>query len=277
MTMFSIDTYAVIGNPIDHSLSPAIHHYFATQTQQIISYQKIKAPLDQFAPIVNHFFLRGGKGLNITLPFKAKAWHLVTHLSERAKNSNAINTIKLADDGTLSGDNTDGIGLLNDLIINKHFNPAHKRILILGSGGAASGILPALISTKPFSMTMANRNLDKAAKIQKQFALHYDLQITAYEDLQTSFDLILNTTSASLQNQSLPLHPGILTANCYCYDLVYGVANNLFLNWARQHGVNNCFDGWGMLVEQAAEAFHWWRGVRPVTKELVFNPKLIIQ
>ena len=265
-----MDQYAVMGNPIQHSFSPLIHQLFAEQTQQVLNYQAIQVPLDQLPQALNFFENHQGKGVNITLPFKSEAFHLVDRCTDRAMQARAINTIQFNEDGTWLGDNTDGVGLVTDLSINHHYVITGKRILILGAGGAVRGILGPLQKKNPFIIMVANRTLDKAEQLASEFCTLGNIQACSIEALphQDSFDLIIHATSLSLQKESLALPETILAPETFCYDLAYGQEPTPFLNWSSQRGISFLSDGLGMLIEQAAESFYLWRGIRPDTKEI---------
>lgn len=267
---YSIDTYAVIGNPIAHSKSPFIHQQFAQQTKQLIQYLKIEAPLDNFAATLIEFQQRGGKGANITVPFKQQAYEFVTQHSTRAKLAHAVNTIIFDSDSSTIGDNTDGIGLVRDLSINHSFTPAQKNILILGAGGAVQGILEPLLTEQPRQIIIVNRTASKAQQLAQFFKSYGEVIGCGYDQLQLQhFDLIINGTSASLHAELPPLLPQFIKPQTFCYDMVYSVQLTPFLNWAVNLGAQKYSDGKGMLVEQAAESFYLWRGIRPNTEPVL--------
>ena len=267
---YLIDTYAVMGNPIAHSQSPFIHEQFAKQTQQNLQYLKILVSLDSFSDTVTIFQREGGKGLNITLPFKQDAFKIVTQLSDRAQLAEAVNTIIFENDGKLIGDNTDGVGLLRDLTENISYNLQNKKILILGAGGAVQGILAPLLSEHPEYIVVANRTVEKAKQLATKFTSIGNVQACGFSDLiSQSFDLIINGTSASLKAELPPLPTNLLNNNACCYDLAYALKPTLFMQWAEQQGAKQCYDGTGMLVEQAAESFYLWREIRPETKNVI--------
>jgi len=254
------DLYAVVGNPIDHSKSPLIHAAFARETRQDLRYERILAPLDAFAATVEDFRAQGGRGLNITLPFKEQAFALADERSERATAAGAANTLRFAD-GRLYADNTDGAGLVRDLSGNHGFELAGKRVLVMGAGGAARGVIGALAAAKPAAIVIANRSMDKALDLAERFGI----EACAYADLEDErFDLVVNATSASLGN-ALPPIPGAALCDSFAYDMMYSREETPFLAFARQYGAARAADGLGMLVEQAAESFYLWRGVRPQT------------
>ena len=267
------DQYAVFGDPVHHSKSPRIHTIFAEQTQQDLTYTAQRVPAAEFNQAVAKFFAEGGKGLNCTVPLKELAWQLLAesphHLTERARLAKAVNTVALQADGSLLGDNTDGIGLVNDLR-NHAVQLAGQRILILGAGGASRGIILPILECQPYSMTIANRTLAKAEALVADFSGRGTLKALSFEQLQgLQFDLVLNATSASLSNQLPPLPENLLAEGACCYDLAYANQATAFVSWAQQHGAEKSLDGLGMLVEQAAEAFRVWRGVKPQTLPLI--------
>lgn len=259
--------YAVIGHPIEHSQSPWLHRRFAAQLGEAIEYTRICAPLEGFTACVRQFFAEGGCGLNITLPFKLKAYALANTLSPRAAAAGAVNTLRADADG-LYGDNTDGIGLVRDVERNLNVAIAQRRILLLGAGGAARGILPALIKARPAELTIVNRTVIRAAELVCRFApfaegLACKLTGGGLEAAHGAFDIVINATSASLNTtQPCGVVGSAITENTLAYDLMYGIQPSIFMQTARQCGA--CVsDGLGMLVEQAAESFFVWRGVRP--------------
>jgi shikimate dehydrogenase len=261
-----MDRYALIGHPVEHSKSPHIHAAFARQTRQELSYRALLAPLDGFSDTVRMFRAEGGRGANITVPFKIEACSLATRLTERAKLAGAVNTLTF-ENGDIIGDNTDGIGLVRDLIVNLSCPLAGRRVLLLGSGGAARGAIFPLFQTKPVSLTIANRTIERAQELRTTFAPHAgQTAFTAggYESLAGwEFDVVINATSASLENGIPPLPKSIFAPDAFVYDMMYGADDTPFLAWARAAGVAQLSDGLGMLVEQAAESFTLWRGVRP--------------
>jgi shikimate dehydrogenase len=263
------DQYCVIGNPIAHSKSPAIHAAFAAATAQSLTYEARLAAIDGFKQAVSEFVAAGGKGANVTVPFKEEAFRLCTRLSERALRAGAVNTLSFGG-AEISGDNTDGAGLVRDITGNLDFSLAGKRILLLGAGGAARGVIAPLLAGKPASLFIANRSAGKAEALAAAFS---DLaEVGAGDFARTagqSFDLVINATSASLSGDSLSLPPGLFAAGSLAYDMMYGKGETPFMALARQQGAGRCADGLGMLVEQAAEAFWIWRGVRPETGSLL--------
>ena len=268
-----VDRYAVMGNPINHSKSPMIHSMFAQQTGQAVEYTAIHVDLGGFTQAVGNFQASGGKGLNITVPFKEEAWALVNERSARAELAGAVNTIKF-DAKKIYGDNTDGVGLVNDLQDNHQCLLNNKRILLMGAGGAARGVIAPLLDQHPAQLYIANRTADKAVALATHFTRHatgHD-QITGggYNHLEgCQFDVIINATAASLHGELPPLPDGLLADGSVCYDMMYGAKPTLFMDWAHKQGATRIHDGLGMLVEQAAESFHLWRGVRPATQPVI--------
>ncbi len=259
--------YAVVGNPIGHSKSPLIHSLFARQTGAEISYGKELVSEPDFAAFVETFFHNGGAGLNVTVPFKRHAHALCGKLSENAARSGAVNTLYPID-GSLAGANTDGIGLVRDIRDNLAYAISGKRILLLGAGGAVRGVLPALENESPARMTVWNRTAERAAELARAF--DGSLAVTSLEALRgKQFDLIINGTSGSLQGHRPPVDAAWLAPGCCAYDMVYADEETVFLRWAREAGAGLLSDGLGMLVEQAAESFHLWRGIRPDTGPVI--------
>lgn len=264
------DMYAVMGNPIAHSKSPQIHAAFAAQTGQDMSYQALLVAEDGFAEAVDKFRQAGGKGLNITVPFKLQAWQLVNQRSERAEAAGAVNTIKFNDDGSMFADNTDGVGMVRDITINHQMTLRDRNVLMLGAGGAVQGVLLPLLAEKPASLIIANRTASKAVELAQRFADRGNIHGCGFDDLKDQrFDVIINGTAASLQGEVPPLHDNIFTSGALAYDMMYADKPTAFLAWAQQHGAAQCVDGLGMLVEQAAESFTLWRGVRPSTGAVI--------
>jgi len=264
-----VDDYAVMGNPIKHSKSPQIHAMFARQTQQSINYTAIQVDTGGFRQAIGNFVAHKGKGLNITVPFKEEAWELVGERSERAELAGAVNTITIKD-GNLFGDNTDGVGLVNDLKNNYQIKITDRRILLMGAGGASRGVLAPLLNEQPDSIVIVNRTVSKATALADHFSALGNIQGCGYEHLtDRHFDIIINATAASLQGELPPLPDKLISKSGCCYDMMYG-KQTPFMQWATQQGVQTIADGLGMLVEQAAESFYIWRGVRPNTG-LVLN------
>lgn len=263
------DRYAVFGNPIGHSKSPAIHTAFARQTGQDLTYEALLAPLDDFTGAVRAFIASGGRGANVTVPFKEEAFRLTSRRTPRAELAGAVNTLVFAD-GEIVGDNTDGAGLLRDLEINLACPINGKRVLLLGAGGAARGALGPLLDARPATLVIANRTAAKAVELARSFAEHGPVAASAYSELAgQSFDLVINATSASLGGELPPLPLGVFAPGSLAYDMMYAKDGTPFLDFARQHGAAYLSDGLGMLVEQAAEAFFIWRGVRPDSAQVM--------
>ena len=264
------DKYAVIGNPIAHSKSPLIHAAFAKQTNQDISYEAVLAPLDGFAATIQDLINQGFKGANVTVPFKFEAFALCDNLTERAQAAGAVNTLTFSAK-QIHGDNTDGLGLVNDINNNlkhatglNHSSASLKgsRILLLGAGGAAQGVLLPILNANPASITIANRTLDKAQKMLNKSTS--TVTASTFEDLKNQqFDIVINATSTGLSDTALPIPDSIFAKNCLAYEMMYG-RETPFMAQARANGAQVA-DGIGMLVEQAAEVFYLWRGVRPQT------------
>jgi shikimate dehydrogenase len=264
------DRYAVFGHPIGHSQSPRIHRLFAEQTGQTLTYTTEDVTPEIFEPSVKAFFQTGGRGLNCTVPLKELAFRLADTLSDRALRSKAVNTLALRDDGMIFGENTDGVGLVRDLIHNLGLDLTGQRILILGAGGATRGILEPLLQRQPSRLTIANRTPEKAAQLATEFGDIGPITGGGFATLAGGdFDLILNATAASLSGDLPDLPPDILAQDGACYDLAYGMEPTAFVRWGLEQGARLSVDGIGMLVEQAAEAFHLWRGVRPDTAPVI--------
>jgi shikimate dehydrogenase len=257
------DRYAVIGNPVAHSKSPGIHAHFAHATGEDIEYGRLLAPLDGFRETVQRFHAEGGRGLNVTLPFKEEAYRLATAHSARARAAEAVNTLRF-DADAIFGDNTDGAGLVRDIRINLGIAVAGRRVLLLGAGGAARGVIVPLLAEQPRDLTIANRTLERARILEQQFGP--GVRASSYEALSGSrFDIVINATSASLTGALPPLPERVYAEGSLAYDMMYGSAITPFLQRARVEGAAHIADGLGMLVEQAAESFFIWRGVRPET------------
>lgn len=264
------DRYAVIGNPIEHSKSPAIHTAFATQTAQDLSYERILGDLEEFESDVTDFFTAGGCGLNVTVPFKERAFQLADSLSERAQSAGAVNTLIRQPDGSLRGDNTDGVGLVRDLGCNHRFNFAGARILLLGAGGASRGVLRPLLAEAPKSLIIANRTASKAEALAADMALLGPVKGCGLDGLSgRQFDLIINGTAAGLSDEVPPIPDDCLAEGGWTYDMMYANQPTAFVRWGQAHAAAQALDGLGMLVEQAAEAFYRWRGVRPETETVI--------
>jgi len=267
----SIDRYAVVGNPIAHSLSPQIHRLFAEQTRQAISYDAIELSVDNFPAQIQDLQRQGFRGVNVTVPFKQQAWGICRQRSPRAELAGAVNTLAFMQNGEISGDNTDGVGLIRDLIHNYKVSIPRCRILILGAGGAARGVLQPLLELGPESITIANRTLERAEKLALDFSSIGQINTSGYDDLGTEkFDLIINATAAGLNNQVPPVNETVVGSHSVCYDMMYKLDSaTAFVAWAREQGAAKAIDGLGMLVEQAAESFYIWREVRANTTPVI--------
>ncbi len=267
-----VDKYAVIGNPIAHSKSPLIHEAFARQTHQDMTYERILAPLDGFEKTVKDLIAQGYKGVNVTVPFKFEAFRVARQLTARAREAGAANTLIFNHDGMVA-DNTDGAGLLSDIANNLHQPVAGKRVLLLGAGGAAEGVLYPLLASNPELLVIANRSLDKAMAMKAKAEAkpeHAGITVAAcaFDALQgQKFDVVINATSTGLTDTALPISDTVFAENCLAYDMMYG-RETPFMAQARNAGARVA-DGLGMLVEQAAEAFYLWRGVRPQTQPVI--------
>jgi shikimate dehydrogenase len=266
------DFYAVIGNPIEHSKSPVIHHAFAQLTHQDIQYERVLAPLDGFAETVHGLIGHGFKGANVTVPFKLEAFAMANRLTSRAQDAGAVNTLIFDAEGII-GDNTDGVGLVRDITHNIGVSFAGKRVLLIGAGGASEGVLHPILAEHPALLIITNRTMDKALNMVKRIEtndemLFVSVQAYAFDDLHGQhFDIVINATSAGLSDSHLPLPAGIFAPNALAYDMMYGRITP-FMAFALQQGAV-VFGGLGMLIEQAAEAFTVWRGIRPQTAPVI--------
>lgn len=254
--------YCVFGNPVSHSKSPAIHAEFARQTGENIGYEALLAPLDGFADSVRSFIASGGRGANVTVPFKEEAFRLCSAHSARAQLAGAVNTLSF--DGTqILGDNTDGAGLVRDLTVNLKTPLTGRRILLLGAGGAARGAIGPILEQRPERLFIANRTASKASDLATLFSSLGPVAGGGFPELAGSFDVVINATSASLSGDIPPLPADVFAPEALAYDMMYGKGDTPFIARTRQLGVTHLADGLGMLVEQAAEAFFGWRGIRP--------------
>jgi len=264
------DRYAVIGYPVQHSFSPFIHGMFAKETKQNITYRLLELPPEQLSNGVLDFFADGGKGLNVTIPHKQAVAALCKYRTPRAEIAGAVNTLALQNDDELLGDNTDGVGLVTDLLHNLHLTLRERRILLLGAGGAVRGVLGPLLEQTPALLHIVNRNPAKAHALVGEFGRLGAMVAGGFEDVRAEpYDLIVNATAASLQGIVPPIAAAAVSAKTTCYDMAYGKENTPFVRWAKEHGAARAELGWGMLVEQAAESFYLWRGVRPDTKPVL--------
>ncbi|MYM93675.1 shikimate dehydrogenase [Duganella vulcania] len=265
-----MDRYCVFGNPIAHSKSPEIHAAFAAQTGQELTYEKRLAPVDGFAAAVQAFIAEGGKGANVTVPFKLDAVKVAQALTIRARAAGAVNTLHFTEDGIV-GDNTDGAGLVADIVNNAGVPITGKRVLLLGAGGAARGVVLPILEHRPAQLVIANRTVATAEALAEQFAaLGGEGVVSAcgYGDIEGAFDIVINATSASLSAELPPVSPSVFAPGALALDMMYGASPTVFLQFAGQHGAR-LRDGLGMLVEQAAEAFSLWRGVQPATADVL--------
>lgn len=263
-----MDSYAVIGNPIAHSKSPLIHAEFARQTEQSMTYSTLLAPVDRFAPTVAEFVQSGGKGLNVTIPFKVEAFEFAHRLSERAQAAGAVNTLSFK--GTeVWGDNTDGVGLMRDITKNLRFGIEGRRVLLLGAGGAARGAIASLFAEMSLFIVVANRTLTRAKDLATLFSNLGQIEAMTFDGLKNrQFDLVINSTAASLEGDVLPIPDSVFADGALAYDMMYGKGLTSFLQVAARAGARTA-DGLGMLVEQAAESFFIWRGVHPDTAQVL--------
>lgn len=266
----AVDNYCVMGNPVAHSLSPRIHAMFAGQTGQSLHYQAILVERGGFAAALDEFREQGGRGMNITVPFKGDAWHASDTLSRRADRAHAVNTIRIEESGSISGHNTDGAGLVRDLTVNHGCILHGSDILILGAGGAASGIIDPLMDESPARLVIANRTVPRAEELAKRFSDRGAITGCGFSDLEgQAFPLVINATAASLQGEVPPLPGDLLREGAVCYDMMYSREDTAFVVWARKRQAGKALDGIGMLVEQAAESFQIWRGIRPDTRPVI--------
>lgn len=263
------DRYGVVGHPVAHSWSPFIQGLFARDTGQSMSYRLYDFPPAEFAPRVRDFFTLGGRGLNVTLPHKIAAVKVANELTTRATHAGAVNTLAAQKDGTLLGDNTDGVGLVRDLCDNLGLVIIRRRILIIGAGGATRGILGPLLSLEPSGIVIANRTAERARTLASAFTQLGSVQGTGLRDISGAFDVIVNATSASLSGEIPEVPASVVGPETVCYDMSYGKADTPFIKWALNLGCARAFQGWGMLVEQAAESFRVWRGIRPATASVL--------
>ena len=258
------DHYVVIGNPIEHSKSPAIHTQFALQTQQALRYERLLVALDGFDAAIKNLVASGVRGANVTVPFKLDAYHIATDLTPRARAAGAVNTLKF-EDNKIIGDNTDGVGLVRDIVVNAGISLQSRRILLLGAGGAARGVILPLLSELPAELVIANRTVQKAQDLLTQFHGHsVALSASSFDALSGEFDVVINATSASLSDGLPNISSSLFNEKSFIYDMMYGAKPTHFMQWAAEKKAT-VRDGLGMLVEQAAESFELWRGVRPDT------------
>lgn len=264
------DRYALVGHPVAHSRSPLIHELFARQTGESITYELIDAPPAEFETAVLGFRAAGGKGLNVTVPHKEAAFELAGPVGDEASLARAVNTLSFTGN-EIRGDNTDGIGFMRDVTVNQQWTIAGKRLLVLGAGGAAKGILGPLLADEPAALVLANRTLERAEALARQFEPRGEIEVRSFDDLADAgaFDIVVNATSAGLKGEQPPFPAAIVGIRTCCYDLSYGLRDSPFVLWARGHGAAHAVQGWGMLVEQAAESFRIWRGHAPDTSSIL--------
>ncbi len=266
---------AVIGNPVAHSRSPEIHHAFARNVGVHLSYEKKLAGLDEFERVADQFVAGGGRGFNVTLPFKGDAFNWVTERSEAAIRSEAVNTVSISESGRIRGENTDGSGLVKDLIRNLGWQLRDQRILVLGAGGAVSGVMPALIGEGPMAVHLFNRTFERAQALQAR----YDARVRACTsaDLEDCYDVVVSGTSAGLHSEMQVLPDRIIGHSTRCYDMIYGPGVTRFNQWASEAGCMSASDGLGMLVEQAALAFEIWFGIAPETSSVMREMRTMLE
>lgn len=264
------DRYALVGHPVHHSRSPLIHQLFARQTGEHVSYELIDADIAQFEVAVKGFGAAGGKGLNITVPHKEAAYRLSDEVGPEAELAKAVNTLTFSN-GRIRGDNTDGIGFMRDLTVNLERTVEGHRVLILGAGGAARGIVGPLLQAGPAEFWIANRTLSRAEALQHEFGTDHVIEICSFDDLSRlePFDIVINATSAGLKGEQPPFPASLVDAQSFCYDLAYSLHDTPFVIWARNAGAGRVAQGWGMLVEQAAASYYIWRGKRPKTAPIL--------
>lgn len=262
--------FAVMGSPVAHSKSPRIHTLFAHQFKHRIEYTAIEVDPGGFAQALAQFRAAGGRGLNVTVPFKLDAFRLADHLSDRARLAGAVNTLRFEPDGTLFGDNTDGAGLVHDLTKNLEVAIKDKRVLVLGAGGAVRGVLAPLLKHHPALLVIANRTVSKGKELAEEFAHFGKIEACGFNELKGKrFDIVINGTAASLKGEVPPLPENLFANHALAYDMMYGDKATAFMDWAALHGAERIADGLGMLVEQAAESYLVWHGVRPETKPVI--------
>ena len=264
------DRYALVGHPVHHSRSPLIHQLFARQTGEHLSYELIDADREQFETAVKGFRAAGGKGLNVTVPHKEAAFRLADEVGEEAALAKAVNTLSFPED-TIRGDNTDGTGFMRDLEHNLGYHVEDRRVLILGAGGAARGILAPLLDAGPGELWIANRTGSRAVALKREFEARGPIETSNFEDLDVldAFELVINATSAGLKGEQPPFPGSLVEGITLCYDMAYSLKDTPFVAWARAHGAGRAVQGWGMLVEQAADSFNIWRGHRPDTRPIL--------
>jgi shikimate dehydrogenase len=263
-----VDRYVVFGNPIKQSKSPFIHTLFARQTNQPLTYTAVCPDIDGFTQAANQFFSEGGKGCNITAPFKEEAYQFAHRLTERAKLAGAVNTLKKLDDGEIIGDNTDGEGLVQDLLQHQ-VQLKEARILLIGAGGAARGVIKPLMDQEPAEITITNRTFSKAQQLVDMFDQYGSINAIEMNNVNESYDVIINSSSSGLSGELPAISSAIFSSQSAVYDMVYGAGKTLFNQWATENSAIATYDGLGMLVGQAAESFMLWRGLRPGSRQIL--------
>jgi shikimate dehydrogenase len=262
--------FAVFGHPVRHSKSPLIHQQFARQFNHVIEYTAIDVDPGGFTQAVEQFRAAGALGCNVTVPFKLEAYYLAENKSERAELAEACNTLKFEKDGRIFGDNTDGAGIVHDIERNLNMSLKGKKVLVMGAGGAVRGVLAPMLKHNPQQVFIVNRTVSKARDLAAAFAEHAKLEAIGYDELRGKhFDIVINGTTASLKGEVPPLPETLFTRNALAYDMMYGDRPTAFMNWAQLHGAQQVVDGLGMLVEQAAESYFVWMGVRPATRPVI--------
>lgn len=264
------DRYALVGHPVEHSRSPLIHQLFARQAGHSLTYELIDAAESEFETAVRGFQAAGGKGMNVTVPHKEAAFELADEHGREAAAARAVNTLSF-EGAQIRGDNTDGTGFMRDLTVNNEQPVAQRRVLVLGAGGAARGILAPLLGARPAELVVANRTPARAEQLAGIFADHGSITTCAFDDLGAleAFDLVINATSAGLKGEQPPFPASLVGPATFCYDLAYSIKGTPFVEWAQSRGAGRAVQGWGMLVEQAAESFRIWRGVMPDTAPIL--------
>ncbi len=276
--MSETDKYAVFGNPIKHSRSPAIHAASAQQCGEAIQYRAVRVEEGDFAGAARRFFDAGGRGLNVTVPFKQDAFAFADRHSDRARRAGAVNTLSLAEDGAIEGDNTDGVGLIRDMVANLGWVIQGRRLLIVGAGGAVRGVLAPLLRERPRELLIVNRTAARARELAETFADLGSVEGGGLDLIdQRQFDLVINASSAGLSGEAPDLPATLLTERSCCYDMLYGAGPTPFMRWAAHHAAWAVADGLGMLVEQAAESFYIWRHVRPETRPVINQIRLSME
>ena len=264
------DRYGVVGHPVSHSWSPFIHGLFARDTGQAMSYRLYDFTPEEFEARVRDFFTLGGRGLNVTVPHKIAAVDIASELTTRAAHAGAVNTLAMQQDGTILGDNTDGAGLVRDLCDNLGLVIIRRRILIVGAGGATRGVLAPLLALGPTELVIANRTPERAQDLARAFLKLGPVQGMGIRDISGGpFDLVINATSASLSGELPPMADSVVGPETVCYDMAYGKTDSPFVQWSLKRGCARAVQGWGMLVEQAAESFRLWRGLKPGTASVL--------